>query len=198
MKLYWLLQCFHFNFQWLIFLLHACYFRFQVFDSVCTRAFETRPPLTNSNSKHRFHKDDFKQISNQTYCGLLFVKVIQANTKTIITISGWHDKFVNSSIRNWVVSYFKISHCHPNVFTFPALKTLWTQEIVILILCQIISHTEDHYFDHVVLTLESQNNSSRTEIYSVSYKIGYFSKTLFSNNMQFLALRNIAHSIKIL
>ena len=82
------------------------------------------------------------------------------------------------SIRNWVVSCFKLSHFHPNVLTFQALKALWTQEIAILILWKIVSQTEGHYFDHVVLTLESQSNSSCAEIYWVSYRATYFSKTL--------------------
>ena len=92
--------------------------------------------------------------------------------------SDWHDQFVNSSIRNRVLSYFKLSHCHLDTFTFPALKVLWNQDIAILILWKIVSHTEEHYFDHVVLTLESQNNSSRAEIYPFSYRTTYFSKTL--------------------
>ena len=101
------------------------------------------------------------------------------------------------SIRNWVVSCFKLSHFHPNVLTFQALKALWTQEIAILILWKIVSQTEGHYFDHAVLTLESQSNRSCAEIYSVT-EPRISPKLWLRNNTQFLALRNITHSIKIL
>ena len=135
----------------------------------------------NSNSKPRCHQVDFKQISNKTQCSHALVRVIQTKPKTIIPISFRLTRsicqFVNEKL-TFIIFISWLSHCHPNIFTFPALKVLWTQDIAILILRKIVSHTEEHYFDHVVLTLESQNNSSRAEIYPFSYRTTYFSKTL--------------------
>ena len=118
---------------------------------------------------------------------------MQTKPKTFIPISGLHDKYVNSSIRNWVVSYFKLSHCHPNVFTFPALKTMWTQEIGKLYPTQkgIVLIMQCWLWRVKAMFLVLKYIQSVTEPH-ISLKLW------LRNNTQFLALRNITHSIQVL
>ena len=82
---------------------------------------------------------------------------------------------INLSIHQLEIELYHIldSTTVIQMFYFPSIKNIvnprgW----------QIVSYTEGHCFDHVVLTLESQNNISCAEMYSVSHRTTYFSKTL--------------------